>query len=144
MNLEEWREVQATEPATPKQVGAIRGQFMRLGFGEADRAGRLAICAALAGLDQLRSTCDLTIGQAGQLYRRLDGIGSRGELLAAAGLDEHDQGQAAEPGAGRERGRSAGPTLAEAVSQLAFAFLAWRERLGHSAAVEPEARQSGD
>jgi hypothetical protein len=84
VTLDEWHEVLATEPATPNQVGRIRAEFGRLGL--TDRAGRLAITAALAGLDDLGSTRDLTLGQAGRLCGMLPHVASRGELLAAAGL----------------------------------------------------------
>lgn len=56
---------------------------MRLGFGEDDRAERLAVSAALLQLPQLRSTMDLTRGSAGYLLRMLQGFRDRGELAAA-------------------------------------------------------------
>jgi len=56
-----------------------------------DRAERLAISAALLDLDGLDSTKDLTMGQAGQLYRTLVDIRDRGELHAAAHLADEDQ-----------------------------------------------------
>jgi hypothetical protein len=97
MTRDEYLAVLATEPATANQRGAIMAEFERLGFGDGDRAERLAICAALLGLGELGSTGDLLMGQAGQLVGVLRGIRDRGELLhgaAAAGGDD----QADEPG----------------------------------------------
>ena len=91
MRLDEWHHVLATEPATPNQRGVIMREFERLGFGEADRAERLAICAALAGLENLGSTADLRMGEAGQVYRVLLGVADRDELRAAAGVVDEDQ-----------------------------------------------------
>lgn len=134
MKLDGRRHVQATTPATPNQVGAIRRECERLGFTEAERAGRLAICAALAGLEQLGSTADLTMGQAGQLLRALLDLGDRDELRAAAGIaDEHLGDEADEDQADEDEDRAeadeqpAGPTLAEAVKQLIIAYLIWQD-----------------
>jgi hypothetical protein len=139
MMLDEWHAVLATAPATPNQRGAIMREFERLGFGEADRAERLAICAALAGLENLGSTADLRMGEAGQVYRVLLAVGDRGELLAAAGtggedqaaeVDDDDEDQAAEvddddedQAAEVDDEQTAGPTLAEAIRQLILAFV---------------------
>jgi hypothetical protein len=103
VNLAEWHQVLATEPATPNQIGAIHREFARLGV--TDRAERLAICAALLGVDDLGSTTHLVMGQAGQLYAELLGLADRDELLAAAGLDDEHQGEA--PGSA--------PTFAEVI-----------------------------
>ena len=82
MNLAEWRTVQETELASPRQRGAVMGQFTRLGYGRADRAARLAVAARILGLDDLASTGDLTTGQAGMLLGTLSGFASRAGLGA--------------------------------------------------------------
>lgn len=82
MMVDERQYVQATEPATPNQVAAVHGQFRRLGFGEADRDQRLAVSATILGLGGLGSTKDLTMGEAGQLYRTLLGVADRAGLAA--------------------------------------------------------------
>ena len=79
--------VLATEPATQMQVGAIHGQFRRLGYGHADRDRRLAACAALLGLDALDTTTTLTMGDAGRAVRILQSFADRAEMDAA--LREH-------------------------------------------------------
>jgi hypothetical protein len=79
---DEWLELAATEPATSDQVGAIHREFARLGYREAERAGRLAASAALLCLDGLDSSADLTLGEAGKLVRLLQGFTSRAELAA--------------------------------------------------------------
>jgi hypothetical protein len=74
--------------ATSAQVAAVNNQFWYLGFRRADRAERLAACAALLGLDGLSSTKDLTAREAEQLVRMLAQLRARGQLatvLAAAG-----------------------------------------------------------
>ncbi len=80
MTRDEYLAVLAETPATPNQVGAIVHECERLGL--ADRAERLAITAALAGLDELASTRDLTMGEAGRLCRMLPLVADRAELLA--------------------------------------------------------------
>ena len=82
MNLAEWRTVQETELASPRQRGAVMGQFTRLGYGRADRAARLAVAARILGLDDLASTGDLTTGQAGMLLGTLSGFASRAGLAS--------------------------------------------------------------
>jgi hypothetical protein len=84
MNLDEWRTVQETEPATPRQVGAVMGEFKRLGYGRAhyDRTARLAVTARILGLDVLASTKGLTMGEAGSLMTALRGFASRAALDA--------------------------------------------------------------
>ncbi|MHB1593889.1 MAG: hypothetical protein ACYCO9_06435 [Streptosporangiaceae bacterium] len=81
MTRDEYLAVLATEPATPNQVGAIRGECDRLGLG-GDRDRRLAVCAAVLGLDGLGSTRDLQMGQAGRLVAVLREAGSLGALDA--------------------------------------------------------------
>jgi hypothetical protein len=84
MNRDEYLAVLETEPVTPNQRGAILGHFRRLGFHpRSDRAERLAICAALAGLDALGATAELTMGQAGQVINVLERTRDRAELAAA-------------------------------------------------------------
>lgn len=82
MIRDEWNAVLAAEPATPNQRGAVMREFGRLGFGDADRAERLAVCAGMLGLAELGSTRDLTKGQAGYLVRLLGRCGSRADLPA--------------------------------------------------------------
>lgn len=82
MTRDEWNAVLATKPATPNQVGAILREFARLGYRDADRAGRLAVSAAMLGLDELASTTDLVMGDAGRLLCMLRDIRDRGELTA--------------------------------------------------------------
>jgi hypothetical protein len=98
---DELNEMLATRPATPNQRGAVLREFGRLGFhDEHDRAERLAICAALLGLEELGSTRDLVMGQAGQLVNILQRVRDRGELAAvelsprASAADEHQDDEA--------------------------------------------------
>jgi hypothetical protein len=139
VTLDEWHAVLATELATPNQRGAIMHEFGRLGFGEGDRAERLAICAALAGLENLDSTADLTMGQAGQVYRALLDIGDRAELLDTAergGEDQAAEGEADE--------KSAGPTLIEAIGQLIIAFAIWRYKRPEDSTRSSSEAETGD
>jgi len=80
----------ATEPATPTQVGAAIAEFERLGIH--DRSERLALSAALLSLDELTSTTDLTMGQAGKLVGILRATRAPSELPDLAGQDDdnHD------------------------------------------------------
>ncbi len=71
MTRDEYLDVLASEPATAMQVGAIHGEFRRLGYAPRDRDQRLAGSAAMLGLGQLASTRDLTMGEAGRLLRLL-------------------------------------------------------------------------
>jgi hypothetical protein len=73
--------------ATADQIAAVNNQFWYLGYRRADRAERLAACAALLELNELASTKDLTAAQAGQLVRVLAQLRSRGELRAVIGAD---------------------------------------------------------
>jgi|SRR5579859_194181 len=83
MTRDEWHVVLATEPATVAQRGAVMGEFHRLGLdGPGARSERLAICAALLGLDGLGSTRELVMGQAGQLVQALRQIPGQADLLA--------------------------------------------------------------
>jgi hypothetical protein len=103
MTRDEYLHVLATEPATSTQVGAIIGEFDRLGI--TGRAERLAISAELLGLDGLDSTADLTQGQAGYLVNLLRRTRDRTGLpgITAAGDDEdqaaeHDSRDLADDG----------------------------------------------
>jgi hypothetical protein len=102
MTRDEYLAVLATEPATTAQVGAIIGEFERLGV--VDRAERLAISAELLGLEELGSTTDLVMGDAGRLYRLLLDVRDRAELpgvnVAAVDgqADEHDAEDLADDG----------------------------------------------
>lgn len=73
-----------TWPLTAAQLGAIRGEFARLGYRDPyDRDARLTASARLLALGGLDSTKALTMGQAGCLYRQLCGFASRADLDAA-------------------------------------------------------------
>ena len=53
-------------PATRRQIGALHGQFRRLGLGDPGWRGcRLAVAAALTGREDLASLRMLTGGEAG-------------------------------------------------------------------------------
>lgn len=74
-----------TDAATGRQVGAVAGAFERLGL--RDRAERLRLSAELLDLDELGSTYDLTMGQAGKLLAIVRGahdLASLREIAAAA------------------------------------------------------------
>ena len=81
MNRAEYLRMIAIEPATPNQVGAVHGEFRRLGL-DGDRPARLAAAAALLGLDDLGSSRDLSMGQAGYLIHTLRGLAGAEELAA--------------------------------------------------------------
>jgi hypothetical protein len=80
MPRDEWNRVLDTTRATRSQRGAVMRECDRLGL--ADRAERLAVCAELLGINELRSTEDLTMGQAGQLVRVLAACSERSQLPA--------------------------------------------------------------
>jgi len=67
-----------TTLATRTQVGAIHGEFRRLGVRQRDE--RLVISATLLDLDDLGSTSELTMGEAGKLVRILRATRDRAEL----------------------------------------------------------------
>ena len=91
MNRDEYLALLETESLTPNQRGAIMGEFGRLGFHHLrHRAERLAVCAALLGIDDLGSTADLTQGQAGQLLNILRHTTDRTALLQAAAVPAAD------------------------------------------------------
>ena len=94
MELADWKRKVAAEPLTRDQRGAIMGEFERLGI--RDRGERLAICAELLDLDELGSTRDLVMGDAGRLVAMLRQARHRRELPdVLTALD--DDGQDDEP-----------------------------------------------
>jgi len=122
VNREEWHAVLATESATPTQVGALHGEFRRLGYNEdEDRAERLAVCATLSGLGELETTSDLTMGEAGRLINLLRQTRDAGELAAllpARGEHQGDEVPAVE----------GGMTLAQALARvIAIALAIWNK-----------------
>lgn len=99
MNLDEWHAVLESEPLTGSQLGAILGEFRRLGLdGDADRAERLAVTAALAGLAELDSTRSLTMGEAGQAFAALRRCEDRSDLPETAPPEPAASPAAPEPG----------------------------------------------
>jgi hypothetical protein len=80
MRMEEWHEVLATVPATATQIGAVHGEYRRLGYSDDDRAAKLAVSAALLDLNGLTSHNELMMGQAGLLLSTLRAIGNRAQL----------------------------------------------------------------
>jgi hypothetical protein len=81
MNRTEWNDLLAILPATANQVGALHGEFGRLGFSERDRAERLTLCADILGVDELGSMRELRQGQAGWLLKLLTTVHDRHELV---------------------------------------------------------------
>src|SRR6266516_3778955 len=72
--LAEYRHRLAVEPLTEAQLGAIHGEFRRLGFHvRYDRPERLRLTAELAGTPVVDTTNDLTMGEAGRVIRALRG-----------------------------------------------------------------------
>lgn len=108
MTLGEWQQKLSALPATPNQVGAVRREFERLGFGPGDRADRLRITAQLVGLAEVGSTRDLAMGDAGRLLRQLRDVADRAELAELL----------PRPAAPRPRLRDALQVLAEVVAEL--------------------------
>jgi len=115
MTRDELNEKLATEPATRNQVGAIHREFERLGFREKDRAERLAVSAAMLGLGSLRSTRDLTMGEAGCLVCLLLVTADRRELPAP--------GRPAAAETGDAGGDRDGSTLAAVIWAMVEAYL---------------------
>lgn len=87
MTRDEWIQVLDSEPATPNQRGALMRECERLGL--TGRAERLAVLAGLLGADELDTTGDLTMGQAGQLVGILHRAGGLAELPDVARVDGH-------------------------------------------------------
>ena len=74
-------------PLTAAQLGAVRGEFARLGYRDPyDRDARLAASARLLAIGDLDSTKALTTGQAGCLYRQLCAFASRPDLDAVVSV----------------------------------------------------------
>jgi len=134
MTREEWNEVLATEPATRNQVGAVLRECDRLHLG--DRAERLAVCAALLGLDELGSTADLVMGQAGSLYRMLLDVRDRAELpdVTAAAVDDEDQGD--------EDSATGRVSFADVITRVAAALWAALGDVPASVITEPDCTDS--
>jgi hypothetical protein len=119
MTRDEYDQVLATEPATPNQIGAVHREFGRLGVD--DRAERLAISAELLGLDEVGSTTDLVMGQAGRLVGILQQVDNRADLPAVpAGDISHDQ-----PGGGEDLADEPGGdvSLVDAIKAVILTFL---------------------
>ena len=136
MTRDEYLAVLASEPATPNQVGAIRAECDRLGLG-GDRDRRLAVCAAVLGLDRLGSTRDLRMGLAGRLV---------GVLRQAESLDELEAAPARVPdpprcGGFRDAASAAAPQaglFADAVRLLAEITAAGGPGFGVAGPAAPE------
>lgn len=72
-----------TAPLTVNQLGAIHGEFRRLGYRDPwDRAARLAVTAALADSGPIDSTKELTEGQAGRVVGALRACATPAALAA--------------------------------------------------------------
>ena len=74
------RSLLRTDPLTVNQLGRIHAEFGRLGFGRADRPERLRITAKLAESGPIRSTKDLTMGEAGRAVNALRRCRTAGDL----------------------------------------------------------------
>lgn len=82
--LAQYRARLATEPLTLTQLGAIHGEWRRLGL--CDRAERLQLSAAIARTAAIGSTKDLTLGEAGRLVGQLRRCATLADARALAGL----------------------------------------------------------
>jgi hypothetical protein len=69
--LSAYRDRLDTEPLTLTQLGAIHGEFRRLGYRAADRTDRLRVTERLARSGPIETTRDLTMGEAGRTIRAL-------------------------------------------------------------------------
>lgn len=116
MTRDEYLAVLATEPATANQRGRIMAECDRLGL--TDRAERLAVLAELLDIDELDTTAELVMGQAGYLVHLLQRTSGRAELpgIAAAAADVDDQGG--------EQPAAESLTIAGLLMQIAVAL--WR------------------
>jgi hypothetical protein len=139
MNQDEWHAMLATEPASSTQVGAVRGEFARLGFRQADRAERLAVSAALVGRDRLESTADLVMGEAGQLIKALRQFRDRDELATAAASSAERQSA----GLDRPEAVSLASAIARAAMLAAAAWRQWQARPPGAAGVAADAGRPG-
>jgi len=111
VNLADWHAILASEPATPRQRGAVMREFGRLGFRDCDRAERLAAAANLLGIANLDSVHDLVMGQAGYLLHVLP------EFPDRAALDE----ELAPPAPPAQP-----PRLSTLPHEFLAAYLTWR------------------
>jgi hypothetical protein len=74
----------AAAPLTGRQLGAIHGEFRRLGYRDRwDRAARLTATAALARCTPIATTKDLTEGEAGRVVGILRQCADADDLAAA-------------------------------------------------------------
>ena len=80
--LAQYRERLATMPLTRNQLGAIHGEWNRLGL--FDRPERLRLSAAIAQAEPIGSTKDLTMGEAGRLVCQLRQCGTLARARALA------------------------------------------------------------
>jgi hypothetical protein len=88
-----------------------------------DRAERLAVCAALLGVDELGSTRDLVMGQAGQLLNILQRTRDRGDLPDVTPAADGDEDQGDEQ-VGEDR-----ITIPEAIIRImVMVHMAYREK----------------
>lgn len=137
MTRDEYLHMLATEPATVTQVGAIHSEFARLGVH--DRTERLAISAALLDLEELGSTTDLVMGDAGRLVRMLLDIRHRAELpdVTAAADDEDQADEGDEDQAGQVETERV--TWPEAITRiLVMIYTEWKSGADKSAEVQQQ------
>jgi hypothetical protein len=134
VNRDDYLAMLATEPATGTQVGAVIGEFERLGV--VDRGERLAITAELLGLEHVSSTTDLVMGDAGRLVAMLRRTRDRAELpdISAPADDEDQADEPAEiddddPGAERIRW----PEAISRIIAMLYAAIWGKESVGKSA-----------
>lgn len=127
MNLDDWRAALDERPVTAHQRGAIMRECGRLGL--RDRGERLAVLAALIGLEELNSTADLTQGQGGKVVGILQRIRDRSELPGRDAADEVDKDQADERGGLGDAPAAGvgGMTLAEALCRVAVLILLYSD-----------------
>lgn len=115
MTRDEYLAVLATEPATANQRGRIMAECDRLGL--TDRAERLAVLAELLDIDELDTTAELVMGQAGHLVNLLQRTSDRAELPGIAAADDVDD-------QGGEQPAAESLTVAGLLMQIAVAL--WR------------------
>jgi len=80
--LAQYRERLTAEPLTLTQLGAVHGEWRRLGL--RDRDERLRLSAAIAQAEPIGSTKELTLGEAGRLVGQLRECGSLADARAMA------------------------------------------------------------
>lgn len=115
MTRDEYLAVLEHEPVTENQRGRIMHECDRLGL--VDRAERLAVLAAVLGVDELGSTEDLTMGQGGQLVAILTHTRDRAEL------PDVDEDQDDEPAADLDAAAEQ-ISIAEVLQRLALVIYA--------------------